>query len=290
VRGQAVSSDQPIRSPIGWLLGAALSPLRSTATIASVFLVSLGFVLGLVTLLDCFKFQSTMTDLADRRIGIIIARAHNSLETAIDLGLNLRVIGIGRIIAGSTEAEDRRIKNTYVFSTETGRILFSSDPAVVGSAVDRNWLAAQAAAGAAVWRIKHDDHILVGERLDSDLADTVGGVVLDYSLEDVGARVAAMRNRLVWAAIVTFLVFSIVAVGGAIVVTREFRRILDGLAEAIGSAAAPATAMSIPDPILSSVDRFKRTTSEAHSQLDRVEDALARSNPSHETSSVGAIG
>ena len=72
--------------------------------------------------------------------------------------------------------------------------------------------------------------------------------------------------------------------------TREFRRILDGLAEAIGSAAAPATAISIPDPILSSVDRFKRTTSEAHSQLDRVEDALARSNPSHETSSVGAIG
>ena len=204
----------------------------------------------------------------------------------------LRVIGIGQIMADSTEAEDSRIKNTYVFSTETGRFLFSSDPAAaVGSEVDRNWLAAQTAAGAAVWRIKHGDHILVGERLDSDLADTVGGVVLDYSLADVAARVAAMWNRLVWSAIVTFLLFSIVALAAAIVVTREFRRILDGLAEAIGSAAAPATTVrSIPDPILSSVDRFKRTTSEVHSQLDRVEDALARSNPSHETSSAGAMG
>ena len=184
-----------------------MSPLRSTATIASVFLVSLGFVLGLVTLLDCFKFQSTMTDLAERRIGIIIARVHHSLEAALDLGLNLRAIGIGRIIAGSTVAEDTRIKSTYVFSSEGGRIIFSSDPAAVGSEVDRGWLAAQAAAGDAVWRIKHGDHILVGERLDSDLADTVGGVVLDYSLEDVGARVAAMRDRLIWSAIVTFLVF-----------------------------------------------------------------------------------
>jgi hypothetical protein len=256
----------------------ALARLRSTGTIVAVFLVSLTFVLGLVTLLDYFKFQSTINDLAERRIGIIIDRVHHSLETAIDLGLNLRDLGVARTILGNTQAEDPRIKNITIFSLDDGRILFSSDASTVGAAVDQSWLGVQAAAADRVWRIKQSDRILVGQRLDSALADAVGGLVLDYSLADVIARTAAMRDHLVSAALLILLVFSVVAVIGAFVVTREFRGTLGGLTRAIGATAVPLSDSGpVPASLLSSVDHFRRTTSEAHSQLDRLEKALAAS-------------
>jgi hypothetical protein len=294
VRGETASSEQPIWSQIGSLVAVLSAPLRSTATIVSVFLVSLAFVLALVTLLDYFKFQSAITGLAEQRVGIIIARVHKSLETAIDLGLNLRAIGIERIVAASTEAEGARIKNSYVFAADGGAIIYSSDPAAVATKAAPAWLAAQAAAGDAEWRVRLGDHLLVGERLDSALAAAVGGVVLDYSLADVNGRVAAMRDHLIGSALVTFLAFAILAVGGAIVATREFRRTIGGLTEAISFAAEPPPPVSpsINDPLRSSLDQFRRTTSEAHDQLDRVEVALAlalarRSDPAPPAKAVG---
>jgi hypothetical protein len=275
VPAENASSADLIRPPARSFFGKALARLRSTGTIVAVFLVSLIFVLGLVTLLDYLKFQSSINDLAERRIGIIIDRVHHSLETAIDLGLNLRDLGVARTILGNTQAEDPRIKSITIFSLEDGRILFSSDAATVGAAVDQSWLGVQAAAADRVWRIKHDDRILVGQRLDSALAAAVGGLVLEYSLADVIARTAAMRDHLLSAALLTLLAFSVVAVIGAIVVTREFRGTLGGLTEAIGAAVVPHSGSGpIPASLFSSVDHFRRTTSEAQSQLDRLENAL----------------
>ena len=104
------------------VVGEWFARLRATGTILAVFLVSLAFVLGLVTLLDYFKFQSSLNDLAQRRIGIITERVHHSLETAIDLGLNLRDIDVARTILGNTQAEDVRIKNITIFSSDGGKV------------------------------------------------------------------------------------------------------------------------------------------------------------------------
>jgi hypothetical protein len=252
-----------------------LSWVRSTATIVSVFLVSLAFVLGLVTLLDCFKFQSVITDLAEQRAGIIIGRLHRSLETATDLGLNLRAIGLERIVTASTAAEAGRIENSYVFAIDDGTILYSSDPAAASTKVPPAWLAAQAASRDGEWRIMKGDHLVVGKRLDSALGMVAGGVVLDYSLAEVNASVATTRNQLVGFALLTFLAFGVLAVGGAIVAGREFRRTMAGLIEAIRFATEPRPLpASLNDSLRASLDRFRRTTLEAHDQLDRVEVAL----------------
>jgi hypothetical protein len=274
VRDETVSLADPVRPQDRSFFGAWLGRLRSTSTIVAVFLVSLTFVLALVTLLDYFKFQQSINDLNQRRTGIIIERVHHSLETAIDLGLNLHDIGVARTILGNTQAEDARIENISIFSLEDGRILFASDATSVGKAVDPSWLSAQSAAGNKVWRVTRGDHVLIGERLDSALAAAVGGVVLDYSVGDVALHIAAMRDHLIWSAFLSLVAFSFVAIIGALVVTREFSRTVSGLAEAIASP-APSAAGTIPDSLVPSVDRFKRTTAEAHSQLDRLEDSLA---------------
>ena len=118
-----------------------------------------------------------------------------------------------------------------------------------------------------MWRITHNDRILVGQRLNFALAAAVGGLVLDYSLADVIARTAAMRDHLVSAALLILLAFSVVAVIGAFVVTREFRGTLGGLTRAIsGGRAAPLTAVKSQHPcsrrsIISGARLRKRTVS-----------------------------
>lgn len=294
MRDQPDSSQQPAETGIGGLLTALLVPLRSTATIVSVFLISLAFVIALVTLLDYFKFQSAITELAEERAAVIIARVHSSLETAIDLGLNLRAIGLERIVGASTGAEGARIKNSYVFATDDGAIIYASDKAAAATKAAPAWLAAQAAAGDGEWRLKQGDHLFIGERLDSALAAAIGGVVLDYSLADVNARVIAMRDHLIGSALLAFLGFGILAVAGAMVATREFRKTIGGLTEAISFAAEPPPRVlgSINDPLRSSLERFRRTTCEAHDQLDRVEVSLAitlarRSDPAPSAEAIG---
>jgi hypothetical protein len=257
-------------------------------------LISLGFVIALVTLLDYFKFQSAITELAEERAAVIIARVHSSLETAIDLGLDLREIGLDRIVKASTEAEGGRIKNSYIFAADDGTIIYSSDKAAAAAKAAPAWLAAQAAARDGEWRIRQGDSLLVGQRLDSALDAAVGGVVLDYSLKDVNASVAAMRDHLIGSALLAFLGFGILAVGGAMVATREFHKTVGGLTEAISFAAEPlpSTLGAINDPLRSSLERFRRTTSEAHDQLDRVEVSLAvtlarRSDPAPSAKAIG---
>jgi hypothetical protein len=267
-----------------------LASMRSTATITAVFLASLTFVLGLVTLLNYFKFQSSFSDLAERRVGTITERIHGSLETAIDLGLNLRDIEVTRSILANTQAQDTRIENIFVFSTDNARIVFASDPAAIGGAADPGWLSAQASAKDGAWRIQAGNRVLIGRQLDSELAKNIGGVVLVYSLADVVARVDAMRDHLISNALATLAIFSVVAVLSAVLVTRDFRKTVSGLSDAIGSTEPEEGAAAVPESLLSSINRFRRVASEAQTQLDGFEEALADETPGERTGASRQAG
>src|SRR5579871_1661874 len=128
VHDRLALTDEPNRPTGGFRPTALLIRLWLKPMVGSVFLVSLAFVLGLMTLLNLLKFQTVYNELAERHMGVILARYHRSLETAIDLGLDLGAIGADRMLAASTQSKDTRIKNTYIFNSESGRIVFSTDP------------------------------------------------------------------------------------------------------------------------------------------------------------------
>jgi hypothetical protein len=285
----AVISDRPAGSRFGSLLSSA----RSTATIAAVFLISLSFVLGLLTLLNYFKFDSSLNEISQRRIGIIIDRVHDSIEAAIRLGLNLEDIEIARTVIENTQAQDSRIQSISIFSTDSARTIFASDPAMVGAAANPVWLNAQARATNGGWRMETGGDVVFGRQLDSSLADGIGGVVLTYSLADVSARVDAVRDQLLWGALVTLGIFSVLAALGAIAATRDFRRTISGLAQAINSEEATPDSAILPESLRTAVDRFRGAASDAKRQLDGFEEALARQSTDQQQSAaphVSAIG
>lgn len=245
----------------------------------AVLLVSLAFVLGLVAFLGYFKFGSSLTTIAERRIALIADEARESIEMEMRLGLKLEDIQAVRGVVEGAQARDPRVQHIYVFSSETGRNLFASDPAAIAAAVDPAWLGAQSSATDGAWRIHSGSSAVIGRRLDSNIAPGIGGIVIVYSLEDVLARIAAMRTKLLLATAGTYTVFSLIALAGAMLITRGFGRTVRGLADAI-SAPEPSSigaTTPIPESLRLSVDRFRAAASEAGRQLDRLEASLPAS-------------
>jgi hypothetical protein len=252
--------------------------LRSTATIAAVLVVSLVFVLGLVTLLSYFKFESSLTTITERRIDLVVERARESIESVMRLGLKLEDIEALRGIVEEAKTRDARIETIHVFRTDNARNVFSSDPAAIDASVASHWLAAQAASPGGNWRIQSGNSAIVGRRLDSSIAEGVGGFVVVYSLADVIARIEAMRGRLLVAAAATVAAFAMIALVSAPLITRGFRRTLGNLADALGAARGSRGAHSgLPDSLRQSVEEFHETARHASHELDRLEAMLAGS-------------
>jgi hypothetical protein len=252
-----------------------LDPLRSTATIAAVLLISLVFVLGLVTLLSYFKFESSLTTITERRVGLIVERAKDSIESVMRLGLKLEDIEAVRGIVEKARGRDPRIANIHVFRTDSARHVFASDAAEINAPVDPAWLAAQTTSANGNWRIQSGGRAVVGTRLDSSIVEGIGGVAVTYSLVAVIGRIETMRDNLILAAAATVAVFSLIALVSAPLLTRGFRRTLGNLADAIGAdAGSDATATRLPESLKESVEQFRRTAGEAGRELDRIEAAL----------------
>jgi hypothetical protein len=257
-----------------------LDPLRSTATIAAVLLISLVFVLSLVTLLSYFKFESSLTAITERRVGLIVERAKNSIESVMRLGLKLEDIEAVRGIVEEAGGRDPRIENIHVFRTDRGRHVFASDTAEIDLPVDPAWLAAQAASADGSWRIQSGGRAVVGARLDSSIVEGIGGVAVTYSLVDVIVRIETMRDNLILAAAATVAAFSLIALISAPLMTRGFRRTLGSLADAIdGDTGSDPTAPRLPESLRESVEQFRTTAGEADRELDRLEAALGDRSP-----------
>lgn len=269
------------RPDLGSRILPFLDPLRSTATIAAVLLISLVFVLGLVTLLSYFKFESSLTAITERRVGLIVERAKDSIESVMRLGLKLEDIEAVRGIVEEARGRDPRIENIHVFRTDRASHVFASDTAEIGAPVDDAWLAAQTASADGSWRIQSGSRAVVGTRLDSSIVEGIGGVAVTYSLVDVIGRIETMRDSLILAALATVAVFSLIALVSAPLMTRRFRRTLSNLADAIGADAGSDSAPThLPESLKESVEQFRRTAGEAGRELDRIEAVLAdRSGP-----------
>jgi hypothetical protein len=252
-----------------------LDPLRSTATIAAVLLISLVFVLSLVTLLSYFKFESSLTAITERRVGLIVERAKDSIESVMRLGLKLEDIEAVRGVVEEARGRDPRIENIHVFRTDKARHVFASDTAEIDAPVDPTWLAAQAASTDGSWRIQSGGRAVVGTRLDSSIVEGIGGVAVTYSLVAVISRIETMRDNLILAALATVAAFALVALVSVPLISRGFRRTLGNLADAIdGDTGSETKATRLPESLRESVEQFRRTAGEADRELDRIEAAL----------------
>lgn len=238
---------------------------------AAVPLLALAFVILLVGSLNYFKFETTYEELAEQRIDIILDRAQSSIESAITLGLSLEDVGAAQSILDVMLERDGRIESAAIFDATDSLIVFASDAEAVGTKVDSDWLDAQARAQDGRWRLMLGGRVVIGARLDAGYAEGVGGIVLTYSLAEVQAETAALREGLAISMAAVFAIFAIPGVAGGLFLTRRYRRTVFAIHKAL---TGKKESEILPGDLRQAVEGFNATTSEVDRELRGFEGAL----------------
>ncbi|HEV7371635.1 hypothetical protein [Arenibaculum sp.] len=263
--------------------------MSSATKIMITALLSLGFVLGLITLLNYFKFESSLAALTDRRLAVIADNTQDSIEAAVNLGLNLQNLESAPAVLQRARAQDGRIEALHVFGAD-GRILYSTGTGAVGDAIDPAWLSAARQTGARSWRVSTDTALVTGRRLDSSFAQGIGGLALVYPVADGAMRVAAMRDDLIGAALLILLAFTLLGAVGTTLALRHVGRLFSGLTHAVEDTGSGASGSRIPPSLQAVAASLQTNLAQARDQLDDMEAILAAAGGPDRRPATGDAG
>jgi hypothetical protein len=233
--------------------------MRSTIKISLTALLALALVLFLVTLLNVFKFESTLAEITRAKVDVIVDDVEQSVEAAMDLGLPLGGIGTASDILARAKERDPRIVDAVIFGGD-GEVLFGTGPAPESGKVDPSWLDAQSQADeASYWTLVLADRTIFGRRLDSSYAAGVGGLAFIYSNAADAQRSAAVQDDLTRDAIVAFMIFGALGVLAIMVALGGMRRLIAGLVGGLGGRGGGA----LPQDLAASIEGFQGSVREA---------------------------
>lgn len=256
--------------------------MRSTIKISLTALLALALVLFLVTLLNVFKFESTLAEITRAKVDVIVDDVEQSVEAAMDLGLPLGGIGTASDILARAKARDPRIVDAIIFGGD-GDLLFGTGQAPADGKVDRSWISAQAqAGGSSHWTLASGDETIFGRRLDSSYAAGVGGLAFVYSNAADAERSAKVRDELAQDALVSFAIFGALAVLAIIVALGDMRRLIAGLVGGLGGGLGGRTdGGALPADLAASIHGFQGSLQEAEREIAGAsgKDPMAEARP-----------
>lgn len=193
--------------------------------IAGIVSLIIVLALGLTIMLNFFKFEQTLRNVTESRLGFTAVDLEKRIQTGLDLGLDLAVMTNVQVIIDAEAADDPDIVAIDVFD-DRGQILFTTGE---GGSVPASWRVAFAAGETGVWRVSDPDRIIVGSRLTNNFGFEVGGVALSYSRAVFDARLDAMIEIMTRSGIIilagTAIVGLIVAALIVSATTRSVRRV-----------------------------------------------------------------
>lgn len=189
------------------MTGNSALAARTVGVIAVIVAASLalGFLVALL------KFERKLLDVTVTRLSLAAEEVRQQSETGLALGLEIDQL---QDLAGALSRASgvRDVRRIDVWDQQ-GKVLFSSDPSIVGSIGDRSGLAAEP--GARYMRRVRGDALTLGASLNDGTGRAVGVVVVQAGLAEQQAELDAIRKQLVATAaplIAIALLLTIVAV------------------------------------------------------------------------------
>jgi hypothetical protein len=190
-----------------------------TAKIGLTIVAIVAFVLLLVTFLNYFKYQKTLTSLLDSRVRVVSLDLKGTVEGTLNLGLALRDIDNLQPVLDRAREINPLIATIRVFD-ETGATVFSS-PADGTETVPAPWMTALEQAEADTFSLSTDEEFVVGTPLVNNLDKFVGGLAVTYSRSYFDNKVDSMLRELGEAAIFALAIFGTVAIVAVILLLRD---------------------------------------------------------------------
>ena len=193
--------------------------IKTGLTIVAILL----FAVVVTSLLNYYKYQSTLADLVRSRVVVIGLDLKNTVEASVGLGIPLKQTENIQEIIDRAKAADEQILSVGVFETSAtgGTRLFHTNKAGIGKAVPESWLMAVAEAENAVWSVDGKEALVSGFSLVNNFDKTIGAVVMRYSRAYQTAKVEAMFEELGKTTLIVFMIATVLTFLGVFLFFRQ---------------------------------------------------------------------
>jgi hypothetical protein len=145
----------------------------------------LAMVLGLLLMMNYFKFSNILTDVTTSRLAVINKNLESSLSRATNLGLALDELQFADTLLKRAKVSDAAIQEIEVFDNN-GAILFATGRQVQGGKVDPSVLRQLAPIQKpdnVEWSAHTEEQFVAGVTLFNSFDRPIGGIVLRYNRE-----------------------------------------------------------------------------------------------------------
>lgn len=230
------------------------------------------FAVGMATFLNYYKYKSTFGKIVESRLLVIGYGIDNSIQTSLGLGLSFNELGMLPSLLEREKAADELMTGIDIFGAD-GKLVYSSDPARVGTTAPQPWMEAAFQPNVREWHSGTENELVAGIALKNNFDLTVGYLALRYTREYVDREVARMGGELLIIGVVAFLAASLVASLALLVVLRRFERDMQAIGARIGGA---DSGTPVPPAFAPAVDGLRESIREAEAGLVQVRAGLER--------------
>src|SRR4051812_19257497 len=181
------------------------------------------FAVGMAAFLNYFKYKSTIGGMIKSRVLVVGRSIENSVQASLSLGMQFTELTTLQSLMEREKSADRLIRGIDVFD-DTGQIIYSTEPARVGSRVMRAWTESANRSKSTEWTSEAPDEYIAGISLKNNFDLTVGYLALRYSRDYVDRAAAKAAREISLAALAAFLAVALIAPLALIVVIRRFEQ------------------------------------------------------------------
>lgn len=253
--------------------------ILSTRLIVALVVI-LALALALLTVLNYFKFSSTLSEVQDSRVSVISLDIADTIQAATDLGLKLSDVSDTQTVINRALERDPQLTAITVFDRR-GSILFQvrrPDSDAPEASVSASWRQANQGTDGRLWRTETAETFVVGAPIRNTFGLVAGGVATQVSREPFRALLARMRHELERSATVIFAGFAAVGAIAMVLMLRQLTRTARRMEVLLGRlvAAPDSDVETVGDDnaLTRDFDRFRGRTRQALLALTNAERSM----------------
>ena len=246
----------------------------------AVAVVVCGFAVGMAGLLNYFKYRSTANRLVTERLVVTGKAVENSIQNALELGLQFSDIAT---LPGTLEREratDELIEGIEVFDTD-GKMLYSTDRLRSTRPIPSAWLVAARKAGNENWFVDDEQQAAAGIAVKNNFGLPIGYLALRYSGDRVRDAAYTVARDVALTTLLMFVVSAALSSLALLTVMKRLTLDVNAVEQSLRSGEyTPGSSRSANGPFGQAMRRFVQTTREVESRIAELRSRMQRgANP-----------
>ncbi len=152
----------------------------------------LAFAVGMASVLNYFKYESTLKALQRSSLALVAAEAHDAMQRGLELGGLPAETRSMQVLIQRQLAASPLILGIDILD-ETGKIIFSTEAQRALTLAPAPWIKAGAASATGAWSVSEARAFVIGRIVKNSFNIAMGGVAIRYDRAGYDDKLAQMR-------------------------------------------------------------------------------------------------